>query len=92
MEAKIKMIAAATKALNFLRKNPKSIDSEVLQYVSDYILSENIKDYSIKFAMIAAATETYNIFMKESKLSDKEILKKVMLRIPEIINTITAIK
>jgi len=92
MEAKIKMIAAATEALNFLRRNPKSMDSEVLQNVTDYIQSENIKDYSVKFGMIAAATETYNIFMKESKLSDKEILKKVMQRIPEIMNTITVIK
>ncbi len=92
MEAKIKMIAAATEALNFLRKNPKAMDSEVLQSVADYILTENIRDYSIKFGMIAAATETYNIFMKESKLSDKEILKKVMLRIPEIMQTISVIK
>ncbi len=91
MEAKIKMIAAATEALNFLRKNPKAIDSEVLQYVTDYIVSENIKDYGIKFGMIAAATEAYNIFMKDSKLSDKEILKQVMLKIPDIMHSISAI-
>jgi hypothetical protein len=92
MEAKIKMIAAATEALNFLRRNPKAMDSEVLQYVTDYIVSEGIKDYSVKFGMIAAATEAYNIFMKETKLTDKEILKKVMVRIPEILGTIDSIK
>jgi len=84
MEHKIKMMAAASEALRFLRRNSKVTDEEVLQDVADYIQNENIRDYNIKFGMIAAATETYNIFRKEPGLSDKEILKIVMQKIPEI--------
>lgn len=88
MEDKIKMMAAATEALRFLRMNPKSMDSEVLQSVADLIAEQNIRDNSVKFAMIAAASETYKIFMKESeKLNDKEILKEVMQRIPFILES-----
>lgn len=89
MESKIKMMAAASVALDFLRRNAKVTDEELLQHISDYIVHQNIRDYSIKFGMIAAATETYNIFMKESKLTDKEILRKVMLKIPSIMENIS---
>lgn len=93
MELKIKMMAAASSALEYLRSHKNVTDEEVLQHVSDFILDERIKDYNIKFGMIAAATETYKIFQKESaNLSDKEILRKVMLRIPEIIENMGNIK
>jgi hypothetical protein len=88
MESKIKMMAAASEALQFLRRNTKVTDEEVLQDVADFILTQNVRDYSTKFGMIAAATETYNIFRKESNISDKEILKRVMQRIPEILQNI----
>jgi len=92
MEAKIKMMAAASEALQFLRTNNKVTDSEVLQAVADFIQRQNIRDYSTKFGMIAAATETYNIFRKEPNISDKEILRMVMLRIPDILQNIGPVK
>lgn len=92
MESKIKMMAAATEALKFLRRNSKVTDEEVLQDVADFILTQNIRDYSTKFGMIAAATETYNIFTKEPNLSDKEILRRVMQKIPEIEQNIGTLK
>ncbi len=89
MEGKIKMMAAASEALQFLRRNTKVTDEEVLQDVADFIASQSIKDYETKFGMIAAATETYNISRKEPNLTDREILKKVMQKIPEMINNIS---
>jgi hypothetical protein len=92
MEHKIKMMAAASEALQFLRRNSKVTDEELHQHIADYIVSQNIRDYSTKFGMIAAATETYNIYMKESGIGDKEILRKVMLKIPEILQNIGPVK
>ncbi|MEM0465837.1 MAG: hypothetical protein QXW97_04030 [Candidatus Pacearchaeota archaeon] len=85
MEKKIKMIAAASEALKFLIAHPKSTDEEVIQYVTNFIMNEKIKDEDIKFGMIAAATETYKIFMQNSKMTEKEYLRKIMERIPIII-------
>ena len=85
MEKKIKMMAAASEALHYLRAHQKVTDEELLQYVTDYIVSENIKEYDVKFGMIAAATHTYKTFMKNPRLTDKEILRLVMETIPEIL-------
>jgi len=92
MEHKIKMMAASSEALQFLRRNSKVTDEELMQHIADYIVSQNIRDYPTKFGMIAAATETYNLYMKESNTSDKEILRKVMLKIPEILQNIETVK
>jgi hypothetical protein len=92
MEAKIKMMAAASEALHFLRRNSKVTDEELHQDIADFILRERVKDYSTKFAMIAAATETYNLYRTESNLTDKEILRRVMTKIPEIMANVGTLK
>jgi hypothetical protein len=86
MEKKIKMMAASSEALHYLMSHPKSTDEEVLQYVTDFIMNENVKDDDIKFGMIAAATETYKIFMKNQKLTEKEYLNMIMQNIQGIID------
>lgn len=85
MEKKIKMMATASEALHFLRNNPNSIDEEIFQYISSYISNESIKDEDVKFGMIAAAAETSRIMRENPRLSDKEILKKVMEKIPRLL-------
>lgn len=85
MEKKIKMVAASSVALHYLMSHPKATDEEVLQYVSDFIVNENIKEDDIKFGMIAAATEMYNLYMKNPKMTEKEYLRIIMQNITNII-------
>lgn len=85
MEQKIKMMAAASEALHYLMSHQNATDEEVLQYVTDFIMNEHVKDDDIKFGMIAAATETYKMYRENPKMTEKEYLRKVMENIPRIL-------
>lgn len=86
MEKKIKMMAAASVALHYMMGHSNATDEEVLQYVADFIMQENVRDDDIKFGMIAAATETYKLYRENSKMTEKEYLRKVMENIPKILD------
>ena len=85
MEAKIKMISAATKVIAYSRDNPMAIDEEVFQDVSDYIAQERIKDDKTRRAMIAAASRAYDIIRKNPKMHEKDVIRMIMEETPTIL-------
>lgn len=85
MDAKIKMISAASQVLTYRKSNPMAIDEEIFQHVSDYIASEGVKNEIVRRAMIATASKTYKLARENPKLNEKDILRIVMDEIPLIL-------
>lgn len=85
MEIKIKMVSAASEALNFRKQKPNAIDEETFQYISDFIESQKINNQKIKIAMVASAEKALKMARENPNLSDKELLKRFMDEIPDIL-------
>lgn len=86
MEIKIQMISSGSHALSCFRQNPKAIDDEIFQEITDYISSQRIKDENTKIAMIASATHAINIARKNPHLTDKEVVKILIESIPSLLD------
>lgn len=86
IERKISMVAAASEALAYKKKNPAHDSDRVLQYISKNVAIG--KDEITKMGMIAAATDALTIVEKQPALNEKDVLRKVMDNLPGIINNI----
>jgi len=86
VERKINMMAAASEALAYKKKNPRSDNDRVLQYISRNIVIG--KDEITKMGMIAAATDALTTAEKQPSLSEKEILKNLMDKLPGMLTNI----
>ena len=89
IERKISMVAAASEALAYKKKNPAHDSDRVMQYISRSVAIG--KDEITKMGMIAAATEALTICEKQPALNEKDVLRKVMSNLPGIINTINGL-
>lgn len=85
MEIQIRMVSAASEAINFQRQNPLAIDEESFQHIANYIERQKIRDEKIKMAMIAAAGKAFEMAHKNPEMSDKLLLKEFMQEIPGIL-------
>jgi hypothetical protein len=86
IERKISMVAAASEALAFKKKNPHCDSDKILQHISRNIVLG--KDEVTKMGMIAAASEALDLAYKQPALSDKEVLRNVMDSLPSMLNNI----
>ena len=86
IERKISMVAAASEALAYKKKNPHCDSDKVLQHISRNVVLG--KDEMTKMGMIAAASEALDMSYKQPGLTDKEVLKNVMNNIPNMLNNI----
>ena len=80
------MVAAASEALTYKKKNPHCDSDKVLQHISRNVVIG--KDEITKMGMIAAASEALNMAYKQPSLTDKEVLKTVMNNIPNMLSNI----
>ncbi|MCS7134425.1 MAG: hypothetical protein NZ889_01015 [Candidatus Pacearchaeota archaeon] len=81
-KAKITMVVAASKALEYKNKNPKAEAEEIFQYIMEEIKTGKFE----KAAAIAAVTKALQY--KEEKMNDKEILQKIMEQLDNLISNI----
>ncbi len=88
VERKISMIAAASEALSYRRKNPKTDSERIMQHISRNVLSG--KDELTKMGMVAAASEAISLIEKQPNLSEREIIRQVMGNLPHMLNNIVA--
>jgi hypothetical protein len=86
VERKINMMAAASEALTYKKKNARVDNDRVLQYISRNIVIG--KDEVTKMGMIAAATDALTIADKNPSMNDKQVLKIVMDNLPSMLNNI----
>jgi len=86
IERKISMMAAASEALAYRKKNPAHDSDRVMQHISRNVAVG--KDELTKMGMIAAATEALTISQKQPALNEKDVLRKVMSNLPELINNL----
>jgi hypothetical protein len=86
IERKISMVAAASEALTYKKKNPRCDSDKVLQHISRNVVLG--KDELTKMGMIAAATEALTIAEKQPSLSEKEVLRTVMNNLPSMLENI----
>jgi hypothetical protein len=87
IERKISMMAAASEALSYKKKNPAHDGDRVMQYISRNVAVG--KDELTKMGMIAAATEALTISQKQPALTEKDVLRKVMDNLPGLINNLS---
>ena len=88
MEKSVKMIAAATAALDYKRSNPGAGHDEVLKHIFSSTRSE--RDAESKIGMVAAASKAVEILNKNPGLKDKEVLRIVINEMPKMITSITS--
>lgn len=86
IERKISMVAAASEALSYKKKNPRCDSDKILQHISRNVVPG--KDEITKMGMIAAASEALDMAYKQPSLTDKEVLKTVMNNIPNMLSNI----
>lgn len=86
IERKISMVAAASEALTYRKKNPACDSDRVLQHISKNVAIG--KDEVTKMGMIAAATEAITISQKNPALNEKDVLRRVMTNIPNLLDNI----
>ena len=87
VERKISMVAAASEALAYKKKNPGHDSDRVLQFISRSVAVG--KDELTKIGMIAAATDALTIVEKQPALTEKDVLRKVMNNLPDILSNIS---
>ncbi|MBI4983346.1 hypothetical protein HZC32_01775 [Candidatus Woesearchaeota archaeon] len=85
---KISMVAAASEALTYRKKNPGSDSDRVLRYISKNVAIG--KDEMTKIGMIAAASEALSIAEKQPTLNEKEVIRMIMGNIPNILSNINS--
>ena len=86
VERKISMVAAASGALAYRKKNPAHGSDKVLQYSSMNVAIR--KDECTKMGMIAAATKAITMAEKQPSLQEKEIIRRVISSIPNMLENI----
>lgn len=86
IDRKISMVAAASEALSYRKKNPAHDSDRIMQYISRNVAIG--KDEMTKMGMIAAATEALSMVEKQPSLNDKEIIRRIMGNIPSILTNI----
>ncbi|MEK6937731.1 MAG: hypothetical protein V2A62_00770 [Candidatus Woesearchaeota archaeon] len=86
IERKISMVAAASEALIYRKKNPACDSDRVLQHISKNVAIG--KDEITKMGMIAAATEAITISQKNPALNEKDVIRRVMDNLPGLIGNL----